>query len=195
MDCKKNKIPTLLVDLDCTLVDMLPPWIHRYNEIKGTEIALSDIKDYDVGLVCTDQKTLYGILDEPGFFFNMEPMPGAVKYFQKLVDDGYRVLIVTQPPRRAEMAVRDKRRWVSKYFKNYDLMNMFFCHHKEQIRGDVLFDDKPAHLEKWKQVNPDGLTATLDWKYNTKSKVDFRGDLVAGWEQFYDWVHKTFPIT
>lgn len=148
MDCKK---PVFLIDLDCIMVDMLPPWLRRYNEECGTNIQLSDIKDYDVGLVCTDQKTLYSILDEPGFFYHMDPMPGAAKYFQKLVDDGYNVFIVTQPSRRSEMAIRDKKRWVSRHLKKYDLTNMFFCHHKEQIRGDVLFDDKPAHLQNWKE--------------------------------------------
>jgi 5'-nucleotidase len=186
-----GKRKTCLVDLDCTLVDMLPSWLRRYNEITEEKVQVSDVKDYDVGLVCTNQKVLYDILDEPGFFFNMKPMPGAVKYFQKLLDEGFDLVVVTQPPRRVDLAVRDKRRWMKKHFPNFELMNMIFCHRKSLIRGDLLFDDKPSHLLEWKAENPKGLLATLDWQFN-KVKVDFRGSLDNGWEEFYHFVKKNF---
>jgi 5'(3')-deoxyribonucleotidase len=185
------KKPTLLIDLDCTLVDMLPAWLKRYNVIKGTNVQVSDIKEYDVGLVCTDQKVLYDILDEPGFFFHMSPMPDAVKYFQKLLDDGYDLVVVTQPPRRADLAIHDKRSWMKTYFPSYDLSNMIFCHRKSLIAGDVLFDDKPSHLVEWKESHPNGLTATIDWPFN-RVKADFRGSLENGWQEFYSWINETF---
>lgn len=181
---------TLLIDQDCTLVDMLPPWLRRYNEIKGTNVQVSDIKDYDVGLVCADQKVLYDILDEPGFFYNMDPMPGAQIYFQKLLDEGYDLVVVTQPPRKVDLAIRDKRRWMKKYF-DFPLENMIFCHRKNLIDGALLFDDKPSHLVEWKKFHPNGLLATLDWQFN-KVDVDFRGSLKNGWSEFYDFVKKTF---
>lgn len=180
----------LLIDMDCTLVNMLPPWLKRYNEETGSKVKLSDIKEYDVGLVCTNQKVLYDLLDEPGFFFNMDPMPGAQKYFQKLIDDGYDLVVVTQPPRRVDLAVRDKRRWMKKYFPNFELMNMIFCHRKNLIDGALLFDDKPSHLVEWKKSHPDGLTATLDWQFN-RVPVDCRVSLENGWEEFYEYVKKT----
>lgn len=188
------KKPTLLIDQDCILADMLPYWLKRYNEIKGTDVKVSDVKEYDVGLVCSDQKVLYDILNEPGFFYKVEPMPGAIKYFQKLLDDNYNVLIVTQPSQKADTCIKDKRRWVGKYFKNYNLTDMIFCHRKEHIRGDVLFDDRPSHLINWKKANPDSLTATLNWQYNVDVPTNFRGDLTSGWQEFYDWVKKTFPL-
>jgi 5'-nucleotidase len=181
-------IKTILVDMDCILVDMLPPWIRRYNEVVGTNHTVGEVKNYDVGKVCQNQEVLYEILDEDQFFYNMEPMPGAVEYFQKLMDEGFDMVVVTQPPRRADLAIRDKRRWMKKYFPNFELANMIFCHRKDMIRGDVLFDDKPAHLVDWKHRNYDNLTATLDWEYNKDVLVDFRGSLKDGWKQFYEFV-------
>ena len=111
----KKKLKTLLIDLDCITVDMLPPWLKRYNEICNTNVTVEDIKEYDVGKVCVNEKVLYSILDEPGFFFNMEPMPGAVKYLQKLIDDqlliarnNVRLLITEEYPPKRHEAMRSK---------------------------------------------------------------------------------------
>lgn len=186
---KKNSKP-FLIDLDCTLVDMLPKWLERYNEVTGARVQVEDIKEYDVGLVCTNQKVLYDILDEPGFFYNMKPMPGAVTYFQKLLDEDYDLVIVTQPPRRVDLAMRDKRKWMAKYFPSFELSNMVFCHRKNLVDGALLFDDKPAHLLDWKAAHPDGKLATLDWQFNREVKVDFRGSLEDGWRQFYEFCKK-----
>ena len=184
---------TLLIDMDCILVNMLPPWLNRYNSIlrargQVSNVSVADLESYNVGLVCKDTEVLYDILDERSFFFNMEPMPGAVEYFQKLLDDDrYDVVVVTQPPRCAEFAVRDKRRWILKHFPNFDLKNMVFCHRKTLVKGDLIFDDKPEHLSGWKIANPKGVLATLDWKF-TDVPTDFRGSLENGWEEFYNFV-------
>jgi 5'(3')-deoxyribonucleotidase len=184
---------TLLIDLDCITVNMLPPWIKKYNELTGETIKLEDVKEYDISLVCTNEEVLYSILSEPDFFYNMEEMPNATKYLKKLIDDGYNVIIVTQPPRIAEFAVRDKRRWILKHIPDFDLTNMIFCHKKEMIKGDLIFDDKPSHLKNWKETNPNGVTATLDWQF-TKVKTHFTGSLENGWAEFYEFVHQVFPI-
>lgn len=187
---KKKKLHTLLIDMDCILVDMLAPWIKQYNERLGTNIKVSDIKNYNVSMVCEDGRVLDKILNDPGFFFNdMDPMPQAVEYLQKLIDDGYDVVIVTQPPRKAEYAVRDKRRWMKKYFPDFDLSNMHFCHRKDMVRGDLLFDDKPANLHDWKEKNPDCITATIEWRYNKEALCDWRfKNQKTAWKEFYETI-------
>ena len=193
---KKN--PTLLIDLDCTMVEMLTPWLDQYNQITGENIRAENLTEYNLTKVCKDSKTLDTILNQPGFFYNMQPMPGAVAVVQSLIDEGYNIIIVTQPPRRAEFAVRDKRRWMLKYFPNFDLTNIIFCHKKELIRGDLLFDDNPSHVVKWHQSNPKKILATLDWKYNDLPEVNkivhFRGSLDNGWSDFGKFVRRVLPI-
>jgi len=186
-----KKIKTLLVDMDCILVDMLPPWLKSYSEETGTVVKVEDVDDYDLRRFCTNVKALDNILHKPGFFYDMEPMPEAVKYLTKLMEDGYDVVILTQPPRRAEFAVRDKRRWMKKYFPKFELANMIFAHRKHLVRGDLLIDDKPEHLDKWKSLNPDGISATIEWKYNRSSKVDWRfKNQKTAWKRFYEAVEK-----
>lgn len=185
-----DRKPVLLVDLDCTLVDMLTAWLKKYNEATGENVRITDIKEYDMGHACPNNKVLYDILNQRGFFYEMEPMPGAIEALQGLMDDGYDVVIVTQPPRKAEFAVQDKRRWMKKYFGSFSAANMVFCHRKELIEGDLLFDDRPSHLINWKKNNPEGLTATIDWLYNRDVQVDFRGSQKSGWKEFVEFVRK-----
>lgn len=173
----------VLIDLDCIMVDMLPAWMDKYNKATGDGIKVADIKEYDLRSVC-DPIVLDKILCSPGFFYDMEPLPGAVEHFSSLYSDGYDLAMVTQPPRKSEYAVRDKIRWVKKHIPEYDLSNMFFCHRKNLVRGAVLFDDKPEHLISWKENNTKGLTATIDWLYNRHVNTDFRGSFDKGWEFF-----------
>ena len=186
---------TLLIDLDGIVVDMIPPWLKRYNARTGENVQLSDVVEYDMGLVCKNQRVLYDILNEKGFFYNMEAMPGAVACLQTLANDGYDVVILTQPPENAGSAISDKQRWIKDRFPSFNLKNMIFCSRKELIAGDLLFDDRPAHLEHWSAANPNGRLATLDWAYNKGAKAHFRGALDgSGWVNFVDFVREVLPL-
>ena len=193
-----KKSPTILVDMDCILVSMLPTWIDAYNAGTGENVRVDDIEDYNLAMYCKNEKLLYEILTMPGFFDSMNPMPHAVMSLQTLMTEGYDVVIVTQPPRASDFAVGDKKAWIRRYFPSFDLTSMIFCHRKDMIMGDLLFDDRPSHLIDWKKTNPNGLAATLDWKYNRVPEldyvVDFRGSLEDGWLGFVDFVHLHLPL-
>jgi len=186
-----KKINTILVDMDCILVNMLLAWLKRYNELSGEHISVKDIVRYEVRNFIKKPNLLEVALHEKGFFLDLPPMPGAVKYFQKLLDDGYDVVIVTQPPRKADYAIAEKRQWIQQRFPNYDLSNMVFCHRKNLIRGDLLIDDRPSHLLEWNAVNPKGIIATIEHPYNKEVKVDVRfQDRHTAWKEFYQYVKK-----
>jgi 5'(3')-deoxyribonucleotidase len=186
-----KRVHTLLIDMDCILVDMLPAWLERYNKLSREKVLVKDIEEYEVRKFIQKPGLLDDALHEKGFFRNLSPMPGATKYFQKLLDDGYDVVIVTQPPRKADYAIKEKRDWIKEYFPEYDLSNMVFCHRKNLIRGDLLFDDKPGHLLEWKAMNPKGLICTIQYPYNKEAQVDARfEDKRSGWREFYEFVKK-----
>jgi 5'(3')-deoxyribonucleotidase len=182
----------ILVDMDQILVDMVGTWLEKYNKKTGETVTSDQIRDYDVGKIVKDYDLLYDILGEPGFFFDPPPIPGAVKYFQKMIDDGMDIAIVTQLPRRAGSAARDKRRWFGKFFPAFDLSSVIFTHRKYLVRGALLFDDSPDHLVSWKRSNPDGITATISYGYNLHAETDWRFSPEDAWEKFYEMVKKTF---
>jgi 5'-nucleotidase len=178
----------ILCDMDCIMVEMLPQWIKVYNQRTGENVKLEDIHAWDMSQVVNNYEELAKIIEEPGFFFNLEPMPYACYYISKILEDGHDFVIVTQLPRKADHAAKDKRRWIKKYLhfgKPFDLKNVVFTHRKDLVRGDVFFDDSPMHLESWKKANPKKLTVTIDYPYNKNTKVDHR---VTSWKQFYEFI-------
>lgn len=184
-----KKIQLVLVDLDNTLVNMVEVWLEKYNLRSGESVSMDDITDYDVTKFVKQPELLNNLLEESDFFYDLEPMPGAVEYFNKLIESGLDIVIVTQPPRKCDYAIRDKKRWMEKYFPDFNLANMIFCHRKNLIHGDILFDDKMAHLSEWYKRNPTGITASLKWRYNKYSSVshmDFDPD--TAWREFYTYI-------
>lgn len=197
---KPVKTRTLLVDMDCILVDMIPPWLDRYNEECGTNVTVDDIKDYDMGLVCKNEKVFYGILQEPGFFHDMRAMPGAISGMRQLIELGYDIKILTRPPDQCRDGIADKQLWIKERFPELATMrNQVFTAAKDIVWGDLLFDDCPDHLIHWKERWPNSIAATLDWQFNRKPEVNkvisFRGDLNGkGWSDFVDFVREVLPL-
>jgi len=191
MSSKRTKKKTLLIDMDCTLVDMVVYWLKLYNKITGETLKEEDINVYEIQEICKRPDVMNNILAIPRFFYNLEPMPNAIKYFNMLVEDGHEVILATQLPRRSEYAANDKRDWIRKYFPDFDLSNLVFIHKKYLLKGDVLFDDKPQHLIEWKRNNKKGKTCKIEFAYNKDCKSDFTfKNKETAWEEFYETVSR-----
>jgi 5'(3')-deoxyribonucleotidase len=186
----KKKV--LLIDMDCILVDMMPYWLSEYSRRSGESIRLKDLDTYWLRTVVEKPEIIDEILHEEGFFLDKPLMPGAREYFQKLIeDDRFDVVVLTQPPRRADHSVREKRIWMEERFSDFEQTNMMFGHRKELVApsGDLIFDDCPDHLIACKKANPEIITATITYPYNEDVKVDKRfDDRVTAWEDFFNFV-------
>jgi 5'(3')-deoxyribonucleotidase len=145
-------------------------------------------------LYVKDYKLLYSIIEKKDFFYNLCPISGSIKWFQKLIDDErFLTMVVTQPPRTCDFAVGDKRRWIKTYFPNFDLTNIIFTHKKFLIKGDVLFDDCADHLFNWNMNNVKGITAKILYPYNNNMPADWTfNDKNKAWEEFYYKLDKQF---
>lgn len=53
---------------------------------------------------------------EPGFFANLEPVPGALVAVRKLIRLGYDVQILTQPVAESPHCYAEKVQWIGKWF-------------------------------------------------------------------------------
>jgi 5'-nucleotidase len=180
---------TLLIDMDCTLVEMLPVWLSKYNEITGEKIKEEDIIEWGLSKYVLRPEVLDSLLEQPDFFVDMEPIVDSVHYLTRLMS-AHDVVILTQPPRKAHHAIEGKRLWMKRYFPFFDTGNMVFAHRKSLVRGDYLFDDCPAHLHTWKAANPQGQTVTIDYKRNDFATVDHRFPKAEAWRKFYELVSK-----
>lgn len=85
---------------------------------------------------------------EPGFFLNLEPVPGALVAVRKLHHSGlYDIHVLTQPLAESPVSYMEKAQWIWKWFPELGLkLNM--TQDKGLFRGDYLIDD---NAEKWKE--------------------------------------------
>ena len=77
----------------------------------------------------------------PGFFLNMEPMPGAIEAFEKLAAN-YDVYILSTGPWSSPGAWTEKVLWVQKHLPEAAFKRLILGHEKDLLRGDIIIDDR-----------------------------------------------------
>lgn len=78
----------------------------------------------------------------PGFFQDLEPLPGAIEAVKSLIDDDrYDVYILTAPSYMNPYCYMDKRIWIEKYFGIDFCKRLIICYYKNLLDGDILIDD------------------------------------------------------
>ena len=83
-------------------------------------------------------------------FSEMDPMPGAIEGYNKLVEMGHDVYILSTAPWENPSAWSDKLLWVKKYLGIVAYKRLILSHNKNLNRGDYLIDDRVANgAGKW----------------------------------------------
>tara|TARA_R110001583_G_scaffold114122_1_gene264559 strand:- start:708 stop:1202 length:495 start_codon:yes stop_codon:yes gene_type:complete len=98
-------------------------------------------------------------------FSEFEPMPGAIKAVQELIDMGHDLFIATTPPWNNPDAWGQKRNWIEKNLPKLK-RKMVLTHRKDLLIGDILIDDsmwrgQPDFQGTWFHFGDNGM----DWKY------------------------------
>ena len=79
----------------------------------------------------------------PGFFANLEPIPGAIEAMRGLLSAGYDVRICTAPKKIFDNCVAEKFAWVKKHLGQEFVERIVLTRDKTLVHGDILVDDKP----------------------------------------------------
>jgi 5'-nucleotidase len=154
----------ILCDMDSIVVDLMGPWLARYNEKFGKSVKLADVDHWDF----MSTPDYYTILNEPGFFRHLPALPGALEGVEKLLSAGHNVVLVTAS---GPDPASDKIAWMRQYapcFKNRMIITEAKTL-KAAIGGDVLIDDGPHNMEAFKQRWPKSLVVGIEYPYNKKS--------------------------
>jgi 5'-nucleotidase len=115
---------TLYVDMDGVLVDF---------QSGVQRISAREHREYE------------GRLDDvPGIFSLMDPTPGALEAYEELsrLFDTY---ILSTAPWANPSAWSDKLLWVQQHLGDDAYKRLILTHHKDQLRGDFLIDDRRKH--------------------------------------------------
>ena len=76
----------------------------------------------------------------PGFFENLDPIPGAIDAVNQL-RSWADVFILTAPPVKSPLCYTEKRLWIEKHFDLDFCEKLIITAHKELVMGDILIDD------------------------------------------------------
>lgn len=100
------------------------------------------------------KKAVYEILEHPEFYGSLQPIPGAIKAYQKMRLDGHDVIFVSSPWASNPMGFQAKANWLFKHFGQTARANLILAGDKTLIYCDALVDDKP--VIKGRLLDPKG---------------------------------------
>lgn len=118
---------------------------------------------------------------EPGFFFKLEPIDGALVAVRQLINLGYRVEILSQPVANSPYSYLEKVQWIGVHFP--DLINRInLTQDKGLFKGDYLIDD---NYFKWKEKFEANGGKFVHFLYNpgTHTQISNR----TQWEQIVNF--------
>ncbi|MCE7068447.1 5' nucleotidase, NT5C type [Dyadobacter sp. CY326] len=111
---------------------------------------------------------LHKIIDTPGFFADIEVMPGAVETVHKL--SGFYEIFVATACMEFPSSFNDKFAWLKRHFPFIPWTNVVFCGYKSIIQSDYLIDDQVRNLVAFKG-NGVLFSAPHNLKNNTFKRV------------------------
>ena len=150
----------ILVDMDGVLADFearfLEVWKkefphHPHVPLEKRETFYLE-ENYPGGL----EKEIESVFSAPGFFENLDIIPGSKETLAKMEAMGHEVFICTSPISKYENCILEKYHWVSKNLGYKWTRKMIVTKDKTLVFGDILIDDKPEQvglrIPAWKHV-------------------------------------------
>lgn len=191
----------IIVDQDEVLAQFVAKILKRWNALSGKEFSRDDIVSWRMEEVLgkdTLGRSAEGLIDEwlaePGFFEDLEPLPGAVEGFNKLRRMGHDVIVATSVPEVATHAYDGKRRWMRRLFPDWSMKNFIACSRKGLLDGHIIIDDGAHNISDWAQIKREGaIIFDAPWNSNV-----FHPDPEDSWREWnngmlirraFDWVH------
>lgn len=183
---KENFKATILVDMDEVIADLIPEWFSLYNKLFNDNITIKIATEWDTAKIVKPEcgTKIYELLKTPGLFRYLKPKPHSQEVIQRLIDNGFEIVIVSDSPMghsHSEFSVEqfkfgnptdDKRAWLQENFPMIPSKNVVFTSQKWRVYGDILIDDKPETYEIFEQLNRKVIL--IDQPYNKYINSNFR---------------------
>ncbi|MFD6097676.1 hypothetical protein ACFVWN_29395 [Nocardiopsis flavescens] len=144
---REGRPPTVLVDMD----DVLCRWEDHFvssrrrlfPHIPVADAGSRESFDLFTGFSEEERAATVTVVDEPGFFAALEPVPGGVEAVGEMVGAGIDVAVCTSPWLSNPTCASDKLRWVQEHLGAELADATVITRDKTRVLGDVLIDDKP----------------------------------------------------
>lgn len=173
--------PVILFDADGFLLDFATPALRVASEIVSRERhGIIDPHYFKVEDFITwnlfdkigkeHERECYIEYEKAGFCAAFEPYPGAVegvREAQKMAD----VVVVTSPLHSPTWCHERKQSLFTHF--GIPAQNVIFAHRKNLVRGRMLVDDRPSHIEEWVRENTDRSVGVIwDQPYNRQHNIE-----------------------
>lgn len=185
---KNSSCLTILVDADDTIHNLTDAWIWYLNDRYGTSVRRSDVTDWDFSKAFPDIRwdDVYEALFDVELWKRVKPLPGAVKYLKKLIDDGNEVYIVTAShPRTVDMKTQEA---IFKNFPYLDYKHLIITSNKQMVAGDIIIDDAPHNLGGGRLGMM--MTAPHNIEVSDDALAELNAVRVDGWKEIYELIHE-----
>jgi len=166
----------LLLDMDGCVADFHGHLFALYAARYGVVYLPDTFKEHD--LVKTVGWPVYRmmveIFNEPEFFREIPPYPGAVEIVNRLLDDGHTIEICTSPTsvrmpdgtkRINPHCLNGKMDWVARHMPRLSKC-VTVTKTKRRVRGDALADDSGHNILPWCEAHPSGTGLVVERPWN-----------------------------
>lgn len=173
--------PVILFDANGFLLDFATPALRIASEIVSLEKhgavdpAYFKVEDFIVWdffekIGKEYERACYAEYEKPGFCAAFEPYPGAVegvREAKKMAD----VVVVTSPLHSPTWCHERKQSLLTHF--DIPSKDVIFASRKTLVKGRMLVDDRPSHVEEWARANHDNNVGIL-WEqpYNRRHVID-----------------------
>ena len=137
----ERRIFTVGCDLDDSIEYLIEAWITYLNNKYQLNVKYENVKHWDMSksFPTLTEKEIVEPLFMDSFWETVKPMPDAVEYLKKLMDDGHQVYICTNSHYKTLASKMDNV--LFKYFPFITWDNVIICKNKQMIKCDYLIDD------------------------------------------------------
>lgn len=180
---------TILVDMDDTIENLIDAWVIRINEEFGTKTKRKDIINWDIDTFFPSitKAQVFSVLFEHDFWKTVKPKKDAIKYLEKLHDEGFNILLCTASH---YSTVKEKfEDALLPYFPFFDSDHIIITNQKYIIKADVLVDDGVHNLLKgsYKKIL---YTTSVNKNFDEEKK--YKIERVSNWKQVYDTIERMY---
>jgi 5'(3')-deoxyribonucleotidase len=166
----------ILIDMDAIISNLSKKVLDRYNEEHITQFDIEHLSDYHFEKVLPQGAKADAYLKEPGFYSDLEVIPGALDALTFL-NERHEIVIVSSPGHNWN-CIPEKAQWLDTRFPFLNPRNRIFTPEKHHTFGDYLIDDAPRNLLAWQNEYPCKTTIAIAYPYNrsVQGRIDFRAE-------------------
>lgn len=177
--------PVILLDVDGVLANFIEATLRTLRDLgverHHDEVTTWSIED-SLALTSSQRARMKARWSEPGFCASIPVYDGAVAGVEALRAIG-EVYAVTSPMTSGPTWQHERTEWLVRHF-DFRRDDVVQTAAKHLVRGDVLVEDKPEALARWKAAHPAGVAALWHRRYNAGPA--YQG---GAWHRVDGWHH------